>query len=225
MAWFVIEAVAELDLSAFYAAYRADGWGGRGLRASSPPSTPQRDRRACYTVAVSVVSALIYVAVLLVASFVISGVLPPLPGGQEGSFNDVRRARHDARVPDDSPAGGSLGRTDVVRASAGRCRCASRDCECGGGACGSRDGDRVRGAAYQTRSAPRRGEGQRGHVPGCRMVPWLPCRAPGALPAQESADGLLPDGVPDARRSPLRRGCARDEDPQWTARRCDGRPV
>jgi hypothetical protein len=113
----------------------------------------------------------------------------------------------------------------VVRASAGRCRCASRGCECGGGACGSRDGNRVRGVADQTRSAPRRGEGQRRHVPGCRMVPWLPCRAPGALPAQASADGLLPDGVPDARRSPLRRGCARNEVPHWTARRCDGRPV
>src|SRR5215210_177676 len=27
LAWFVIEAVAEIDLAAFYAAYRADGWG------------------------------------------------------------------------------------------------------------------------------------------------------------------------------------------------------
>jgi transposase len=27
LAWFVIEAVAELDLSGFYGAYRADGWG------------------------------------------------------------------------------------------------------------------------------------------------------------------------------------------------------
>ena len=27
LAWFVLEAVAELDLEAFYAAYRSDGWG------------------------------------------------------------------------------------------------------------------------------------------------------------------------------------------------------
>src|SRR5271165_2054152 len=27
LAWFVLDAVAELDLSAFYAAYRRDGWG------------------------------------------------------------------------------------------------------------------------------------------------------------------------------------------------------
>ncbi len=27
LAWFVLEAVAELDLQAFYAAYRTDGWG------------------------------------------------------------------------------------------------------------------------------------------------------------------------------------------------------
>jgi transposase len=27
LAWFVIEAVEGLDLSAFYASYRADGWG------------------------------------------------------------------------------------------------------------------------------------------------------------------------------------------------------
>ncbi|HEV7883093.1 MAG TPA: transposase, partial [Solirubrobacteraceae bacterium] len=27
LAWFVLEAVAELDLDAFYAAYRQDGWG------------------------------------------------------------------------------------------------------------------------------------------------------------------------------------------------------
>ncbi len=27
LAWFVLEAVAELDLEAFYAAYRLDGWG------------------------------------------------------------------------------------------------------------------------------------------------------------------------------------------------------
>src|SRR5919201_2508561 len=34
LAWFVIDAVAEMDLSAFYAAYRADGHG----RAASEPS-------------------------------------------------------------------------------------------------------------------------------------------------------------------------------------------
>ena len=27
LAWFVIESVAELDLEAFYSAYRGDGWG------------------------------------------------------------------------------------------------------------------------------------------------------------------------------------------------------
>ena len=27
LAWFVLEAVAELDLEAFYASYRRDGWG------------------------------------------------------------------------------------------------------------------------------------------------------------------------------------------------------
>jgi hypothetical protein len=27
LAWFVLEAVEELDLEAFYAAYRSDGWG------------------------------------------------------------------------------------------------------------------------------------------------------------------------------------------------------
>jgi hypothetical protein len=27
MAWFVLESVAELDLDAFYSAYRSDGWG------------------------------------------------------------------------------------------------------------------------------------------------------------------------------------------------------
>lgn len=27
LAWFVLDAVAEMDLSAFYAAYRRDGWG------------------------------------------------------------------------------------------------------------------------------------------------------------------------------------------------------
>lgn len=27
LAWFVLDAVAELDLEAFYAGYRADGWG------------------------------------------------------------------------------------------------------------------------------------------------------------------------------------------------------
>jgi transposase len=35
LAWFVIDAVAEVDLSAFYAAYRADGHG----RAAYEPST------------------------------------------------------------------------------------------------------------------------------------------------------------------------------------------
>jgi len=34
LAWFVIDAVAEMDLSAFYAAYRADGHG----RAAYEPS-------------------------------------------------------------------------------------------------------------------------------------------------------------------------------------------
>ena len=29
LAWFVLEAVDELDLSTFYASYRADGWVGR----------------------------------------------------------------------------------------------------------------------------------------------------------------------------------------------------
>ena len=28
LAWFVLDAVAELDLAAFYASYRSDGWGG-----------------------------------------------------------------------------------------------------------------------------------------------------------------------------------------------------
>ncbi len=32
LAWFVIDAVAEMDLSAFLAAYRFDGWGARGAR-------------------------------------------------------------------------------------------------------------------------------------------------------------------------------------------------
>jgi hypothetical protein len=32
LAWFVLEAVAELDLGAFYGAYRGDGWGARGAR-------------------------------------------------------------------------------------------------------------------------------------------------------------------------------------------------
>lgn len=27
LAWFVLDAVSEVDLSAFYAAYRRDGWG------------------------------------------------------------------------------------------------------------------------------------------------------------------------------------------------------
>jgi hypothetical protein len=35
LAWFVIDAVAQMDLSAFYAAYRADGHG----RAAYEPST------------------------------------------------------------------------------------------------------------------------------------------------------------------------------------------
>ena len=34
LAWFVLEAVDELDLAAFYAAYREDGWG----RAAHEPS-------------------------------------------------------------------------------------------------------------------------------------------------------------------------------------------
>src|SRR5438876_1063593 len=32
LAWFVLDAVDELDLSEFYASYRADGWGGRSAR-------------------------------------------------------------------------------------------------------------------------------------------------------------------------------------------------
>ena len=31
LAWFVLDAVDELDLSGFYAAYREDGWVGRPL--------------------------------------------------------------------------------------------------------------------------------------------------------------------------------------------------
>jgi hypothetical protein len=34
LAWFVLEAVGEMDLSAFHAAYRQDGWG----RAAHEPS-------------------------------------------------------------------------------------------------------------------------------------------------------------------------------------------
>jgi transposase len=34
LAWFVLESVAELDLGAFYAAYRSDGW---GAAAHDPP--------------------------------------------------------------------------------------------------------------------------------------------------------------------------------------------
>ena len=31
LAWYVLDAVAEMDLAAFYARYRPDGWGRRGL--------------------------------------------------------------------------------------------------------------------------------------------------------------------------------------------------
>jgi transposase len=51
LAWFVIDAVAEMDLSAFYAAYRDDGHGRAAhdpammvalfLYAYTPPPTPQ----------------------------------------------------------------------------------------------------------------------------------------------------------------------------------------
>ena len=34
LAWFVLDAVEELDLAAFYGEYRADGWG--------PPRLPRR---------------------------------------------------------------------------------------------------------------------------------------------------------------------------------------
>jgi len=34
LAWFVVDAVAQMDLSRFYASYRSDGWG----RAANEPS-------------------------------------------------------------------------------------------------------------------------------------------------------------------------------------------
>jgi hypothetical protein len=38
LAWFVIDAVAEMDLSAFYAAYRADGHGRAPLQKADCPA-------------------------------------------------------------------------------------------------------------------------------------------------------------------------------------------
>ena len=47
LAWFVIDAVEGMDLSAFYGAYRADGHGGAAYEPSVMASSCMRTRRTC----------------------------------------------------------------------------------------------------------------------------------------------------------------------------------
>jgi hypothetical protein len=46
LAWFVMDAVAEMDLSAFYAAYRADGHGRAALSRGDSGMSERSDARA-----------------------------------------------------------------------------------------------------------------------------------------------------------------------------------